>query len=60
MREGGASTKDYKSNLLISKEMRLACDMNNIYTNDLFLFSRLPIKLIFKIIDQAFFSLNKY
>ena len=60
MREGGASTKDYKSNLLISKEMRLACDMNNIYTNDLFLFSRLPIKLIFKIIDQAFVSLNKY
>ena len=59
MREGGASTKDYKSKLLISKEMKQACDMNNIYTNDLFLFSRLPIKLILKIKNQAFFYHNR-
>lgn len=52
MRQGGASTKNYKSNLLISKEMMKACGENRIYTNNLFIVSRLPIKLMLKIIDR--------
>ena len=52
MREGGASTKNYKSNFLITKEIIKACEENKIYTNTLFVISRLPIKVILKIMDR--------
>tara|TARA_B100000029_G_scaffold495416_1_gene560390 strand:+ start:334 stop:1131 length:798 start_codon:yes stop_codon:yes gene_type:complete len=51
MREGGISTKSYKNNFLISSEIIRACRENNIYTNFIFIFSRLPIKMALKIKD---------
>ena len=47
MRFGGMSTKGLNSNLLINKEVLIACKNNNIYTNKFMLFS----KYIFKIFE---------
>lgn len=54
MREGGISTKSFKSNLMITYEMKKALRSHKIYSNIFFLISRLPIKLIVK-----FFSIKK-
>jgi glycosyltransferase involved in cell wall biosynthesis len=47
MRFGGMSTKGLNSNLLINKEVLMACKNNNIYTNRFMLF----FKYIFKIFE---------
>lgn len=52
MREGGVSTRNFKSNVIISKEIMKACKKNLFYTNYLFVLSRLPFKLLSKYIDK--------
>ena len=44
MRNGGASTGGFKSNLVISREILQALRENHIYSNSLFVWSRLPLK----------------
>lgn len=46
MRAGGASTSGLASAMLNSKEILRALNENNIYSNKLFVFIRLPIKFI--------------
>jgi glycosyltransferase involved in cell wall biosynthesis len=46
MRVGGASTGGFKSTLVISREILRALRENGIYTNSLFVWSRLPLKFI--------------
>ena len=48
MREGGISTKNFLSNMIITKEMLRALKSNNIFSSTLILLLRLPIKLFFK------------
>ena len=45
MRDGGASTGGWKSTLVISREILRALRENRIYSNPLFVWSRLPIKI---------------
>ena len=40
MRIGGLSTKSYKSNILLNKEIVKACKKNGLYTNLLFVYSK--------------------
>ena len=56
MREGGISTKNLQSNLIITEEIIKACKKNIFYTNYFFVLSRLPIKLIYKYIDKIRFK----
>lgn len=51
MREGGLSTKSIKSNFIISREITRALKMNNVYSNTIFVYSRLPLKLFLKILS---------
>lgn len=44
MRDGGASTGGWKSTLVISREILRALRENRIYSNPLFVWSRLPVK----------------
>ena len=44
MRDGGASTGGFKSTLVISREILRALRENRIYSNSLFVWSRLPLK----------------
>jgi len=44
MRDGGASTGGFKSTLVISREILRALRENRIYSNPLFVWSRLPLK----------------
>ena len=46
MRDGGASTGGFKSTLIISREILRALRENHIYSNPLFVWSRLPLKFI--------------
>jgi glycosyltransferase involved in cell wall biosynthesis len=46
MRVGGASTGGFKSTLVISREILRALRENGIYSNSLFVWSRLPLKFI--------------
>ena len=46
MRDGGASTGGFKSTLVISREILRALRENRIYSNSLFVWSRLPLKFI--------------
>ena len=46
MRHGGASTGGFKSTLVISREILRALRENRIYSNSLFVWSRLPLKFI--------------
>jgi len=46
MRDGGASTGGFKSTLIISREILRALCENRIYSNWLFVWSRLPLKFI--------------
>lgn len=46
MRKGGKSTKNIRSNFIITKEMYRGCKVNNIYTNYFLLIFRIPFKLI--------------
>ena len=46
MRTGGVSTAGIKSNLLLNKEIVQACRKNGVYTNLLFVLSKLPFKLM--------------
>jgi glycosyltransferase involved in cell wall biosynthesis len=46
MRDGGASTGGFKSTLIISREILRALRENRIYSNSLFVLSRLPLKFI--------------
>ena len=46
MRAGGASTGGFKSTLIISREILRALRKNRIYSNPLFVWSRLPLKFI--------------
>ncbi|OQY15941.1 MAG: glycosyl transferase [Desulfobacteraceae bacterium 4572_35.1] len=46
MRTGGVSTAGIKSRLLLNKEIVRACRKNGIYTNLLFVLSKLPFKLM--------------
>jgi len=54
MREGGISTKNIKSNFLITKEILKSFQDNKLFTNFLFLIPRLPIKLAQKIYFRLF------
>lgn len=54
MREGGVSTKNLKSTIVISWEILKACKQNNMYSNSVFIWSRLPIKYI----QQKLFSFS--
>jgi glycosyltransferase involved in cell wall biosynthesis len=45
MRTGGISTKSYKSNIILNREMVRACKENGIYTNLIFIFSKYLIKI---------------
>ncbi len=49
MREGGLSTKGFRSDYIISKEMIRSLKTNKIYSNTFFVYSRLPIKFMLKI-----------
>jgi hypothetical protein len=44
MRVGGASTGGFKSTLVISHEILRALRENHIYSNTMFVWSRLPLK----------------
>ena len=44
MRDGGASTGGFKSTLVISREILRALRENRVYSNSLFVWSRLPLK----------------
>ncbi len=55
MRKGGVSTRNFKSNLIISKEILQACKKNLFYTNYFFILSRLPFKLFYRYIDRIRF-----
>lgn len=46
MRAGGVSTASIKSRLLLNKEIVQACKDNGVYTNLLFVLSKLPFKLM--------------
>jgi glycosyltransferase involved in cell wall biosynthesis len=46
MRDGGASTGGFKSTIVISREILRALRENRIYSNPLFVWSRLPLKFI--------------
>ena len=46
MRDGGASTGGFRSTLIISREILRALRENRIYSNPLFVWSRLPLKFI--------------
>ena len=46
MRTGGVSTAGIRSRLLLNKEIVQACRKNGIYTNLLFVLSKLPFKLL--------------
>jgi len=46
MRTGGISTKGFKSSLLLNKEIVTACQSNGIYTNLLFVLSKIPFKIM--------------
>lgn len=52
MREGGVSTSGLKSYWIISKEQLSALRENGVYSNMLFVLSRLPIKLFQKIFGK--------
>ncbi|QUX90618.1 glycosyl transferase [Marinomonas sp. A3A] len=52
MREGGVSTSGMKSYWLTSKEQIRALRDNNVYSNFVFVLSRLPIKFVHKIIKR--------
>jgi glycosyltransferase involved in cell wall biosynthesis len=45
MRMGGASTSGIRSSILLNKEIVRACRINNLYTNLLFILSKIPFKL---------------
>ena len=46
MRSGGVSNSGIKSTLLLNSEIIRACKENNLYTNWLFLFLKLPVRLL--------------
>jgi len=46
MRSGGVSTAGIKSRLLLNKEIVKACRNNGVYTNLIFVLSKLPFKLM--------------
>ena len=46
MRDGGASTGGFRSTLIISREILRALRENRIYSNPLFVWSRLPLKFV--------------
>jgi glycosyltransferase involved in cell wall biosynthesis len=48
MRTGGVSTAGIKSSLLLNKEIVKACRKNSIYTNLMFVLSKIPFKLLEK------------
>lgn len=52
MRDGGASTSGFRSTLVISGEIMRALRENGVYSNLLFIWSRLPLKFI----SQVLFS----
>jgi glycosyltransferase involved in cell wall biosynthesis len=53
MREGGVSTSGLKSYLLSSKELLIALLSNGVYSNMLFILTRLPIKFFHKIFRKV-------
>lgn len=48
MRDGGASTGGFKSTIVISREILQALRENRIYSNSLFVWSRLPLKFFWQ------------
>jgi len=46
MRIGGISTRGFKSNLKIIKEIKISCKLNGVYTNYLYLSLKYPIKIL--------------
>ncbi len=52
MFEGGLSTRDWRSNVLISKEIVRACTVNGIGTNLFFVLLKYPFKLTNKVLYQ--------
>lgn len=46
MRMGGASTGGIKSSILLNREIVMACKINNIKTNLLFVLSKIPFKML--------------
>jgi glycosyltransferase involved in cell wall biosynthesis len=48
MRDGGASTGGFKSTLVISREILRALQENRVYSNPLFIWSRLPVKILWQ------------
>lgn len=48
MREGGASTGGFQSTIVISREILRALRENRIYSNPLFVWSRLPLKFFWQ------------
>lgn len=53
MREGGVSTSGLSSYWVSSKEQLRALKTNGVYSNLLFVFTRLPIKLLHKILRKS-------
>jgi hypothetical protein len=53
MRTGGLSTKSYKSNILLNKEIVRACKANGIYTNALLVYSKY-FRKIFELLPPSF------
>lgn len=52
MRMGGASTKNWQSRLIGTKENLIACRKNNIPTNWFFIFMKYPVKILERVFIQ--------
>lgn len=46
MRQGGISTSGFKNSLLLNREIVRACKENGIYTNFMFILTKIPFKLL--------------
>jgi hypothetical protein len=45
MRAGGVSTRGLKASIKLNREIIRACKENNLYSNFLFLFFKIPLRL---------------